>query len=604
MNELFVRMINVGIAGGWIALGVLLLRPLLKKTPRWILCLLWAIVALRLLLPMTLYSPISLQPSTQVIPTDITTSAAPAINSGISSVNEVVNPVLTEYAQPEKNDLEKVLSLGAKIWLVGVGVLLSYSILSYVRLLWRTRINLRQQKGVYLCDTIDSPFVLGVVFPRIFMPSWLSTQQQNDVLAHEFAHIKRRDHWWKPLGFALLAVYWFNPLLWVAYILLCRDIEQACDEKVIRTMTAEEKTGYAKTLLECSVHRKMVMACPVAFGEVSVKTRIKGILHYKNPGFWVIMLSLLVCGVVAACFLTNPLPCKHDYQETVLAAPSCTESGRSKQVCRKCDHSYVSRMPVMEHHYEDGEVLTEPTCTTHGVRTRVCTDCGHTVNAEIEMTAHQFEDGQVRIQPTCTNVGVRERVCVECGSTVTAPIEMTAHIPGEYTATRASTCSKEGEAITKCTACGIVMKKTFPLNPGNHNLKETVLVKTSCAAGGESLFTCLWCSYTETRNYHKPNHQYELVNRIDPSCFAHGEEHYKCTVCGDTKEKTIDPYPNHQYELVYRVDPSCSVQGEEFFKCKICGKTLLNLLYSGVHNYNEEDICIYCGKKIEYTPWG
>ena len=498
MNNLFIRILNVGISGGWIALGVILLRPLLKKTPRWVLCLLWALVALRLLVPYTLYSSISLQPSSQVIPADITTTVEPAINSGITVINEAVNPVLTEIAQPQENHLEQLLYAGVILWLAGMGLIALYSVFTYLRLRWRVRANVTIQKRVYICDDLDSPFILGVVCPKIYLPSALSEQQRGDVLAHEFAHLKRWDHWWKPLGFALLAVYWFNPLLWFAYILLCRDIEQACDEKVIGGMSPIQKTHYAQTLLQCSVRRYMIAACPVAFGEVSVRRRIKGILNYKHPGFWVILLSFVACAAVAVCFLTDPLPCKHDYREEVLSAPGCTETGRTKLSCKKCDHSYVRRTPVLEHHYEDGEILTQPTCTTTGVRNRVCVDCGHTV---------------------------------------TACIEMTAHIPGEYAVTQASTCSAQGIATTNCTACGIAMTACVVINPQAHSLQETVIQTATCTNEGESVFTCQYCGYEEQCIYEKLDHQYTVVHCGDWSkCW----DRYTCIRCGYTFNEYMD----------------------------------------------------------------
>lgn len=490
MNELFIRILNVGITGGWIVLGILLLRPLLKRSPRWVLCLLWALVALRLLLPFELYSYISLQPSGQVIPTNITTAAEPAINSGITVINDAVNPVLTEIAQPQHNGLEQGISVAAKVWLIGLGLILIYSLITYLHILYQVRIKVKIQKKVYICDSISSPFILGVLLPKIYLPSTLSAEQQTDVLAHEFAHLKRRDYWWKPLGFLLLAVYWFNPLLWAAYFLLCRDIEQACDEKVIAAMSPREKAHYAQTLLQCSVRRRMVTACPVAFGETGVKQRIKGILSYKNPGFWVVLLSLVVCTVVAACFLTNPPPCKHDYSEVVLSAPGCTDSGRTKMLCKKCDHSYVRRTPETGHHYEDGAVLTQPTCTNLGVRNRVCTDCGHTVTADIPMTAH---------------------------------------VPGEYTVTAAATCSKEGVASTCCTACGITMTAPVAIDPQAHSLQETVIQTATCTKNGESIFTCQYCSYEEKCIYEKLGHQYTVVHCGDWSkCW----DRYTCICCG------------------------------------------------------------------------
>ncbi len=512
MNELFVRILNVGITGSWITLGVILLRPLLKKAPRWVVCLLWAVVALRLLLPIEVYSPISLQPSAQVIPTDIATAVEPAINSGIAAVNDVVNPVLTEIAQPQQNNLERLLSLGVKVWLGGIGLMLLYSLIAYFRMLHQVRVKVGIQKRVYICDDISSPFILGVLLPKVYLPSELSAEQQTDVLAHEFAHLKRRDHWWKPLGFFLLCVYWFNPLFWVAYILLCRDIEQACDEKVIATMNPEEKSHYAQTLLQCSVRRYMVAACPVAFGEMGVKQRIKGILYYKNPGFWVVLLSLVVCIVVAVCFLTDPLPCKHDYGELILSDPGCTETGRTKLSCKKCDHSYVRRTPEIAHSYEDGDVLTQPTCTSTGVRSRVCVDCGHTITAEIEMTAH---------------------------------------IPGEYTVTVPSTCSKEGEAATCCTACGISMTATVVINPKAHSLQETVIQTATCTKNGESIFTCQYCSYEEKCIYEKLGHQYTVVHCGDWSkCW----DAYTCIRCGFEFCEYMDKCTKTVFPLLDRVE--------------------------------------------------
>ncbi|HBD30594.1 MAG TPA: hypothetical protein DC027_02950, partial [Oscillibacter sp.] len=191
-------------------------------------------------------------------------------------------------------------------WLIGLGAMLLYALVSYLRLRRRVSVSLHIQDNIYLCDAISSPFILGVVKPRIYLPSGLDEVQQQNVLSHERAHLARRDHWWKPLGFALLAVYWFNPVLWLAYTLLCRDIELACDERVIRTMDESAVKTYSTVLLACSMPRKAVITCPLAFGEVGVKERVKNALHYKKPAFWVVAASVAVCVVVAVCFLTNP----------------------------------------------------------------------------------------------------------------------------------------------------------------------------------------------------------------------------------------------------------------------------------------------------------
>lgn len=197
------------------------------------------------------------------------------------------------------------LQIAAWLWLGGMGILLAYSGISYLRLRWQVQASLRYRDNVYLCDQVRSPFVLGVLRPRIYVPSGMEEDQLQHILAHENAHIRRRDHWWKPLGFVLLAVYWYNPLLWVAYILLCRDIECACDEKVVAKLDEGEKKQYSETLLACSIHRRMVLACPVAFGEMAVKTRIQGVKRYKKPALWLLTVSLVACAVAAAKPLLN-----------------------------------------------------------------------------------------------------------------------------------------------------------------------------------------------------------------------------------------------------------------------------------------------------------
>ena len=225
-------------------------------------------------------------------------------------IDNAVNPSLSESfaAAPlaSVNPLYVWTYLAGWVWLIGLGAMLLYALVSYLRLRRRVSVSLCVRENIYLCDAISSPFILGVVKPRIYLPSGLDEVQRQNVLSHERAHLARRDHWWKPLGFALLAVYWFNPVLWLAYALLCRDIELACDERVIRTMDESAVKTYSTVLLACSMPRKAVITCPLAFGEVGVKERVKNALRYKKPAFWVVAASVAVCVVVAVCFLTNP----------------------------------------------------------------------------------------------------------------------------------------------------------------------------------------------------------------------------------------------------------------------------------------------------------
>ena len=311
MAAVFLKLLNLSISASWLVLAVLVLRLVSKRSPKWVNVLLWGIVALRLVLPFSIESALSLIPSAETVsPAAVQFAPAPTITSGVSVIDNAVNPSLSEHfaAVPTAsvNPLYVWAYLAGWVWLIGLGVMLLYALVSYLRLRRRVSVSLPVQDHIYLCDAISSPFILGVVKPHIYLPSGLDEVQRQNVLAHEQAHLARRDHWWKPLGFALLAVYWFNPVLWLAYTLLCRDIELACDERVIRTMDESAVKTYSTVLLACSMPRKAVITCPLAFGEVGVKERVKNALHYKKPAFWVVAASVTVCVVVAVCFLTDP----------------------------------------------------------------------------------------------------------------------------------------------------------------------------------------------------------------------------------------------------------------------------------------------------------
>lgn len=311
MAAVFLKLLNLSISASWLVLAVLVLRLISKRSPKWVNVLLWGIVALRLVLPFSIESALSLIPSAETVsPAAVQFAPAPTITSGVSIIDNAVNPSLSEHfaAVPTAsvNPLYVWTEIAGWVWLIGLGAMLLYALVSYLRLRRRVSVSLPIQDHIYLCDAISSPFILGVVKPRIYLPSGLDEVQRQNVLAHEQAHLARRDHWWKPLGFALLAVYWFNPVLWLAYTLLCRDIELACDERVIRTMDESAVKTYSTVLLACSMPRKTVITCPLAFGEVGVKERVKNALHYKKPAFWVVAASVAVCVVVAVCFLTDP----------------------------------------------------------------------------------------------------------------------------------------------------------------------------------------------------------------------------------------------------------------------------------------------------------
>ena len=311
MAAVFLKLLNLSISASWLVLAVLALRLVSKRSPKWMNVLLWGIVALRLMLPFSIESALSLIPSAETVsPAVVQFDPAPTITSGVSVIDNAVNPALSEHfaAAPTAsvNPLYVWTEIAGWVWLIGLGAMLLYALVSYLRLRRRVSVSLCVRENIYLCDAISSPFILGVVKPRIYLPSGLDEVQRQNVLSHERAHLARRDHWWKPLGFALLAVYWFNPVLWLAYTLLCRDIELACDERVIRTMDESAVKTYSTVLLACSMPRKAAITCPLAFGEVGVKERVRNALRYKKPAFWVVAASVAVCVVVAVCFLTNP----------------------------------------------------------------------------------------------------------------------------------------------------------------------------------------------------------------------------------------------------------------------------------------------------------
>lgn len=311
MSGIFLKLLNLSISASWLVLVVLALRLVLKRAPKWVNVLLWGMVALRLMLPFSIESALSLIPSAETVsPEVVQFDPAPTITSGVTIIDNAVNPSLSESfaAAPSAsaNPLYVWTYLAGWVWLIGLAAMLAYALVSYLRLRRRVSASIPLRENIYVCDEVPSPFILGIVHPRIYLPSALDEAQRGSVLSHERAHLARRDHWWKPLGFALLAVYWFNPLLWLAYTLLCRDIELACDERVLRGMDAGQVKDYSSALLACSVPRRMLAACPLAFGEVGVGARVKNALRYKKPAFWVVAASVAVCVVVAVCFLTDP----------------------------------------------------------------------------------------------------------------------------------------------------------------------------------------------------------------------------------------------------------------------------------------------------------
>ena len=326
MQTIFLELIKLSLIGSLFAGAVMLVRLIFPKTPKWIICLLWGVVALRLICPVSIESNVSLVPdsisSGQII-TNIGDEYIGDVNV-IYENNEEYSDAVEAGRQPiqsgdgyyvvtEADSLEApktveetLYPILSWVWVAGVVLMLGYTVASYLMLRRKMAEATLLRDNIWQCEQVDSPFVLGFFKPKIYLPYTVTDSDMVNVIAHEQAHIHRRDHWWKPVGFILLSLHWFNPVLWLAYILLCRDIEAACDEKVIKHMEKDEKRSYSTALLNCSVNRRRIAACPLAFGEVGVKERVKTVMNYKKPAFWIVVTAVALCIVVAVSFLTNP----------------------------------------------------------------------------------------------------------------------------------------------------------------------------------------------------------------------------------------------------------------------------------------------------------
>jgi beta-lactamase regulating signal transducer with metallopeptidase domain len=310
MSDLFLKIVNMSISASWLVVAVLILRLVLKKAPKWVNVLLWGIVAVRLICPFSFESALSLIPSAETFPEKIISGPSFDVQTGITPIDNRINDYLGdryfEGVTVPTNNGNNVMTILTIVWIIGILLLATYTVISYQRLHREIDTAVRYKDNIFQSENVSSPFVLGIINPRIYLPFSMNEQDMEHVVAHEQAHIRRKDHWWKPLGFLLLTIHWFNPLMWLAYVLLCRDIELACDEKVIKELGNEQRADYTQALVACSVNRRMIAACPLAFGEVGVKERVKSVMNYKKPAFWVIILAVIACVIVAVCFLTNP----------------------------------------------------------------------------------------------------------------------------------------------------------------------------------------------------------------------------------------------------------------------------------------------------------
>ena len=310
MDDVFLKIVNLSISASWLILTALVLRVVLKKAPKWVMPLLWGVVALRLVCPFSIESALSLIPSAETIPTEIVTETREPVLYEQATLDIVTNPTLPSAAEVpvgvSRQQAQVDFNIYSVLWLAGMAALLVHALVSAGKLKRKLATAILLRDNIYESEFVDSPFVFGVVKPNIYLPMHMDEGTAAYVIAHERAHLARRDHWWKVLGYLVLALHWFNPLVWVAYILFCRDIELACDEKVVKGLDGAARADYSQALLSCAAPGRAVAACPLAFGEGNIKTRVKSALHYKKPAFWVAAVAVLAVVLVAVCFLTNP----------------------------------------------------------------------------------------------------------------------------------------------------------------------------------------------------------------------------------------------------------------------------------------------------------
>lgn len=310
MDDVFLKLVNLSISASWLILAVLVLRVVLKKAPKWVMPLLWGVVALRLVCLFSIESALSLIPSAETIPSEIVTETREPVLYEQATLDIVTNPTLPSAAEVpvgvSRQQAQVDFNIYSVLWFAGMAALLVHALVSAGKLKRKLATAILLRDNIYESEFVDSPFVFGVVKPNIYLPMHMDEGTAAYVIAHERAHLARRDHWWKVLGYLVLALHWFNPLVWVAYILFCRDIELACDEKVVKGLDGAARADYSQALLSCAAPKRAVAACPLAFGEGNIKTRVKSALHYRKPAFWVAAAAVLAVVIVAVCFLTNP----------------------------------------------------------------------------------------------------------------------------------------------------------------------------------------------------------------------------------------------------------------------------------------------------------
>lgn len=508
MSDAFIKIVNMSVSASCIALAVMALRLFFKRVPKWIVCSAWALVALRLLMPFTVESYFSLVPDMEKIEEKI-----PVI-SFVSQGKSVSAGAETAASRASSPDVVNILSI---VWIVGMTLMIIYSLAIFLRIKLKTRVSIKIEDGVYICDLIPSPFLLGLFVPKIYIPSSTSKEERLFIVSHEKAHKKRGDFVWKPLGFLLLSVYWFNPLMWVAYVFLCRDIEYACDEKVVRTLGTDIKRQYSETLLKCSVTKRMLAACPVAFAEAGLKQRIKKILNYKRPAVWIVAIFAVITTVFAVCFLTDPKRTEqdgeepaevpvvlcadgHDFKVRSVVEPTCATYGYTYLECSACGKTETELTEPFAHEFTSA--LVSPASCAHGdVTGFTCSACGYYYEETGDVTnEHDYSISEVTLEARCATAGERRISCSVCGDSYTEEIPETGHAFAGRKLISASCSDKVAEVQTFCGKCGFSYYEEIPID-GHSYLAATCSAPETCKLCGETRGAPLghtkngWCDY-------------------------------------------------------------------------------------------------------------
>ena len=377
MQRLLYDIVDISIASIWVILGVIILRLILQKAPKWTRNVMWLLVAVRLIFPFKIESKIGVVPQV-----DISKINIPQVNS-VQPPQPIVVPPAT-YEAPQIS----VINILCAIWIIGVLVMLGYLMIGYVRLKKKVDVSIPLDNRYFICDSIQTPFIFGFVKPKVYLPSIINSEQLKYVIDHENSHLKKGDHIWKLLGFLLLSVHWFNPFVWFSYILFCKDIELACDERVIKEKDAEYKKEYSTALLVCSSNYKEVSVCPVAFGELSVKKRIANIIKYKKPAFSIILVSVLLTASLIILFLRAPFVSAvkpvvtpndaNSVNSNISEVENTEQQGQSETVSQSDHSSVIIDVPTIEtkctHTYKNTKVAGD--CFTEGYTIHECTKCG------------------------------------------------------------------------------------------------------------------------------------------------------------------------------------------------------------------------------------